>query len=90
MLAELNPEQAAAARHTPQAGPLLMVAGAGTGKTLTLATRLAWPVQQGAEPQRIMLVTFSRRSAVELAQRAERILHQALGLSAGSPPPRLP
>jgi DNA helicase II / ATP-dependent DNA helicase PcrA len=86
----LNPEQRAAAHHPSTAGPLLVVAGAGTGKTHTLATRLAWLVQQGADPQRLLLLTFSRRAAAEMAQRAARLLHQALGLPSTTPPPLLP
>jgi DNA helicase-2/ATP-dependent DNA helicase PcrA len=90
MLAELNDEQRAAVTHPAAAGPLLVVAGAGTGKTLTLASRLAWLVQQGADPQRVLLITFSRRAAAEMARRAGRLLHQALRLPAATPPPRLP
>ncbi len=87
---ELNVEQSAAVRHAPADGPLLVVAGAGSGKTLTLAERLAWLVQQGADPQRLLLLTFSRRAAAELARRAGRLLHQALALPLSTPPPVLP
>mgnify|MGYP006143981687 CR=1 FL=1 len=66
---ELNPEQRAAAEHAPDAGPLLVVAGAGSGKTMTLAARVAWLVLQGADPQRLLLLTFSRRAAQSMAQR---------------------
>ena len=76
--------------HPPQDGPLLIIAGAGSGKTLTLATRLAWLVHQGADPQRVLLLTFSRRAAAEMGRRAGRLLHQSLGLNAGSAPPVLP
>ena len=89
-LAELNPEQRLAAMHAPTDGPLLIIAGAGSGKTLTLATRLAWLVHQGADPQRVLLLTFSRRAAAEMGRRAGRLLHQTLGLNAGSAPPVLP
>ena len=89
MLLDLTDEQAQAATHPPQAGPLLIVAGAGTGKTMTLAARLAWLVQQGADPQRVLLITFSRRAAAEMAHRAGHLLHQALKLPAASPVPRL-
>jgi DNA helicase II / ATP-dependent DNA helicase PcrA len=88
--AQLNPEQQSAAQHPTSAGPLLVVAGAGTGKTQTLATRLAWLVQQGADPQRLLLLTFSRRAAAEMAQRAARLLHQALGLPSTTAAPLLP
>jgi DNA helicase-2/ATP-dependent DNA helicase PcrA len=90
VLAPLNPEQHQAACHPPDAAPLLVVAGAGSGKTLTLASRLAWLVQQGADPQRVLLMTFSRRAAAEMARRAARLLHQSLGLPANTAPPTLP
>ncbi|MEO5734616.1 MAG: ATP-dependent helicase [Rubrivivax sp.] len=90
VLAELNPEQRAAAVHPPTAAPLLVIAGAGSGKTLTLAARLAWLVQQGADPQRVLLLTFSRRAAVEMGRRAGRLLHRSLGLPATVAPPLLP
>ncbi|MCW5613121.1 MAG: ATP-dependent helicase [Rubrivivax sp.] len=88
MLATLNPEQRAAAEHGD--APLVVVAGAGTGKTTTLAARLAMLVQRGADPQRVLLLSFSRRAAQEMARRAGRLLHEALGLGAGVPPPVLP
>jgi len=87
---DLNPQQRAAVEHPPAAGPQLVIAGAGSGKTLTLAARLAWLVQQGADPQRVLLLTFSRRAAAEMSRRAGRRLHEALGLPAGTPPPVLP
>jgi DNA helicase-2/ATP-dependent DNA helicase PcrA len=87
---ELNPEQRAAAEHAPDAGPLLVVAGAGSGKTLTLAARVAWLARQGADPQRLLLLTFSRRAAAEMAHRAGRLLHEALRLPAATKPPTLP
>jgi DNA helicase II / ATP-dependent DNA helicase PcrA len=90
VLAPLNPEQQEAVRHPPADGPLLVIAGAGTGKTLTLASRLAWLVQQGADPQRVLLMTFSRRAAAEMARRAARLLHQSLGLPSNTAPPTLP
>ena len=66
---ELNPAQLAAATHGE--GPLLIVAGAGTGKTATLAARVAVLVERGVRPERILLVTFSRRAAREMVTRAE-------------------
>ena len=90
VFAPLNPEQQDAVRHPPADGPLLVIAGAGTGKTLTLASRLAWLVQQGADPQRVLLMTFSRRAAAEMARRAARLLHQSLGLPTNTAPPTLP
>ena len=89
-LAELNPQQLEAAIHPPASSALLIVAGAGTGKTLTLATRLAWLIDQGADPNRVLLLTFSRRAAAEMGRRAARLLHESLGLSATTPAPLLP
>ena len=86
----LNAEQRAAAEHAPADGPLLVVAGAGTGKTLMLASRAAWLVQQGLDPQRLLLITFSRRAAAEMGRRAGLLLHRSLGLPASTPPPVLP
>ncbi|MDE2452203.1 MAG: ATP-dependent helicase [Burkholderiales bacterium] len=87
-LAELNPEQRAAAEH--RGGPLLVVAGAGSGKTLTLAARVAALVAEGADPQRLLLMTFSRRAAAEMERRVGRLLHEALGLHASVAAPTLP
>jgi ATP-dependent DNA helicase UvrD/PcrA len=70
--AELNPEQAAAATFGP--GPLLIVAGAGTGKTRTLIYRVAHLIDSGVAPERILLLTFTRRSAQEMLSRAERLV----------------
>lgn len=67
MLDELNPEQLAAAQHGD--GPLLIVAGAGTGKTATLVHRVAALIARGAEPRRILLLTFTRRAAAEMLRR---------------------
>jgi len=69
---KLNAAQRAAACHGD--GPLLILAGAGTGKTDTLAHRVAHLVLQGANPQRILLLTFSRRAALEMTRRASRIV----------------
>lgn len=68
-LAELTDEQRTAANHG--GGHLLIVAGAGTGKTTTLAARLAHLVEAGVAPEEILLLTFSRRAAAELVARAE-------------------
>ncbi len=86
--AGLNDQQRAAVLH--RGGPLLVLAGAGSGKTMTLAARVARRVLDGADPQRLLLLTFSRRAAQEMAQRAGRMLHQALGLRPDRPPPVLP
>src|ERR1039457_5676464 len=59
--------------------PLLVIAGAGSGKTNTLAHRVAHLVAQGADPARILLLTFSRRAADEMTRRGGRIVGQAGG-----------
>jgi len=71
-------------------GPLLVIAGAGTGKTLTLASRVAALVLAGADPNRILLLTFSRRAAQEMERRAGRELHTALGFGWTQRAPSLP
>ena len=82
--AGLNPEQRAAVEHDVGAGmvrPLLVVAGAGSGKTNTLAHRVAKLILAGSDPQRILLLTFSRRAANEMGQRAAGVLQRVLGMS---------
>jgi len=70
----LNPEQRLAVEYgIATLSPLLVVAGAGTGKTNTLAHRVAHLTVQGTDPRRIMLLTFSRRAAGEMGRRVERI-----------------
>src|SRR5262249_48503734 len=59
----------------------LVIAGAGSGKTNTLAHRVAHLVLCGADPHRILLITFSRRAAIEMERRTGRILHRALELA---------
>jgi DNA helicase-2/ATP-dependent DNA helicase PcrA len=63
-------------------GPLLVIAGAGSGKTNTLAHRVAHLLVKGADPQRVLLLTFSRRAAQDMTRRATRIAAQALGTRA--------
>lgn len=70
--AELNAEQAAAA--TFPGGPLLIIAGAGTGKTRTLTYRVADLLQRGVPAERILLLTFTRRAAQEMLARVERLV----------------
>lgn len=67
-------------------GPLLVIAGAGSGKTSTLAHRVANLIARGADPQRLLLLTFSRRAAGEMERRAGAVLQKVLGLSASQPP----
>ena len=66
-----------------RAGPLLIIAGAGTGKTNTLAHRVAHLIVNGADPRRILMMTFSRRAASEMARRVERIARKVMGDNAG-------
>ena len=73
-----------------RAPPLLVIAGAGSGKTLTLSSRVARLVLDGADPQRILLLSFSRRAAQELQRRVGLVLHRALGLRSTQPAPQLP
>ena len=63
-LDKLNPEQRLAVEHV--GGPLLVIAGAGSGKTNTLAHRVAHLIVNGADPRRILLLTFSRRAVGEM------------------------
>ena len=80
-LGALNAEQRRAATHGDS--PLLIVAGAGTGKTTTLAHRVAYLIATGTSPGRVLLLTFSRRAAGELLRRTGGILRRAgLGASA--------
>jgi len=72
--ADLNEEQLAVA--TAPAGPMLVVAGAGSGKTRALTYRLAWLVNNGVDPSRIMLVTFTNRAAREMLSRVEVLVKQ--------------
>jgi DNA helicase-2/ATP-dependent DNA helicase PcrA len=69
---ELNPAQRRAAEADER--PLLIIAGAGTGKTQTLAHRVAALIARGADPRRVLLLTFSRRAAQEMIRRALRIV----------------
>jgi len=77
-LEKLNPQQRRAVEHggvpLGECGPLLIIAGAGSGKTSTLAHRVVHLIEHGADPRRIMLLTFSRRAAAEMTRRVERIL----------------
>ena len=74
---QLNPAQLEAVMTTD--GPVLVIAGAGSGKTRTLVHRLARLVSLGVEPSSILLLTFTRKAAQEMLHRAERLLGMALG-----------
>ncbi len=82
----LNPAQREAATwgersadRPMRSGPLLVIAGAGTGKTMTLAHRVAHLVINGVSPDRLLLLTFTRRAAQEMTRRVEVIVREALG-----------
>ncbi|MEM9208944.1 MAG: ATP-dependent helicase, partial [Pseudomonadota bacterium] len=84
-LASLNPAQRRAASYGQAvsdrgiaAGPLLIIAGAGTGKTMTLAHRVAHLIVQGVDPERILLLTFTRRAAQVMSRRVESIVGETL------------
>src|SRR5271169_4071874 len=89
-LETLNREQRRAVEHgvrKKNAAPgtaLLVIAGAGSGKTNTVAHRVAHLIVNGADPRRILLMTFSRRAAAEMTRRVERIARQVMGSSAGA------
>lgn len=72
LLQRLDASQRAAAEVL--SGPLLIVAGPGTGKTRTLTHRLAHLIEQGTDPRRCLAITFTRRAAAELAERLEALL----------------
>ena len=84
-LSDLNREQRRAVKHGVSDGsalgakPLLVIAGAGTGKTKTLAHRVAHLIVNGADAHRILLLTFSRRAALDMTGRVKRITAAALG-----------
>ncbi|MCD6077804.1 MAG: ATP-dependent helicase [Ramlibacter sp.] len=94
-LESLNAQQRDAATHgtgdtAGDTRPLLVIAGAGSGKTNTLAHRVANLVRHGADPQRVLLLTFSRRAAQEMERRVGGVLQRALGLAGSQPLPNLP
>ena len=84
-LADLNKQQRQAVKYGAieegklRSGPLLVIAGAGSGKTKTLAHRVAHLIVNGVDPTQILLLTFSRRAAVEMIRRVERITAIVLG-----------
>src|ERR1700730_17572821 len=88
-LESLNREQRRAVEHgvrKKNAAPgtaLLVIAGAGSGKTHTVAPGVAHLIITGTDPRRILLMTFSRRAAAEMTRRVERIARQVMGSSGG-------
>src|SRR5579872_329233 len=90
-LAVLNAAQRKAVTHgsaLPEkgwsAGPLLVIAGAGTGKTTTIAHRVAQLLLHGVDPARLLLLTFTRRAAAEMRRRCHDIVREALGDTLGN------
>jgi ATP-dependent DNA helicase UvrD/PcrA len=89
-LETLNREQRRAVEYGVQrkngapGAALLVIAGAGSGKTNTVAHRVAHLIVNGADPRRILLMTFSRRAAAEMTRRVEHIARQVIGSSAGA------
>ena len=75
LTASLNPDQARAVTFGD--APLLVIAGAGTGKTRTLIHRVAALIERGVAPERVLLLTFTRRAAAEMLSRAERLVGSA-------------
>ena len=73
---ELNPQQLAAVTAPP--GPALVIAGAGSGKTRTLIYRVAYLLEQGIPPERILLLTFTNKAAGEMMRRVSDLLGHEL------------
>jgi len=69
---ELNPEQCAVAMH--QSGPMLVLAGAGTGKTRTVTYRVARLIETGIGPENLLLLTFTNKAAREMMRRVEALI----------------
>src|ERR1017187_3546690 len=77
--AELNDQQFAAvtatgADGTVNSGPMLVIAGAGSGKTRTLTSRVAWLVEHDVPPSRILLLTFTNKASKEMLVRAQKLI----------------
>lgn len=87
-LGDLTDAQRSAVTH--EGGPLRILAGAGTGKTTTLSARVAWLLATGASPERLLLLTFTRRAARQMLARTASLMTAAgLDRSSGSPAGRV-
>jgi DNA helicase II / ATP-dependent DNA helicase PcrA len=78
---DLNPAQFEAV--SAKGGPILVIAGAGSGKTRTIVYRVAWLVDSGVDPSSVLLLTFTRKAAEEMLSRAAQLLDARVSRVAG-------